>query len=155
MAISGNFEAYLDATTMLLMQAANASAETSTDEFAMDFINRLRLAVLEAYTGVIMGLSAGNKLNLFIAKNLDNVLQFLQYLSTPQSMKDDQVLEKAVALLGDVAQSMGNVAQVQNQFRQPFVAALVTQAQQCPNPEAKQIGAWTQHEIQKALAARP
>ena len=77
MAIGAAFEPYLQVATMLLMQAAQAQIQPD-DEDLVDFINRLRLSILDAYTGIIMGLSDGQALHLFAP----NVEPFSDFCST-------------------------------------------------------------------------
>jgi len=152
MAIGAAFEPYLPKSTMLLMQAASASANSADDEDMVDFINRLRLSILDAYTGIIMGLADGQSLHLF-APNVTSVMQFVQFLATPNSHKDDQVLQKAVALVGDIAQQMGQEQQIQQMINQPFVAQLVDEASSSVEVPTREIAQWTSGVVRQAIAA--
>jgi importin subunit beta-1 len=151
MAIGVNFEPYLPVATMLLMQASQAPTQPDDVELT-DFINRLRLSVLDAYSGIIMGLADGNALQLFIP-NVGNVMQFLQYLSTPVSYRDEMCLEKAVALIGDIAQQMGSDARIKNELNQPFVAQLIQEAGTSHNETTRELAVWTQGVVRDALSA--
>ena len=105
MAIAGAYEPYLQVSAMMLMQASQQCMTCPEDEKLLFFINNLSLSILEAYSGIIIGLSDGNKVPLFMA-NVPPMFQFLQYLSTPASEKDDRVLAKAMALVGDIYKQM-------------------------------------------------
>jgi importin subunit beta-1 len=153
MAIGAAFEPYFQVSTLLLMQAAGAQMQHNDDD-SVDFINRLRHAVLEAYVGIIMGLADGNMLNLFVA-NVSTVMQFLQYLSTPESYKDDLCLQKAVALIGDIAQQMGQNPLITQQLRLPFVATLVEEAIHSNDPSTQEIADWTKSAVTEVLCAQP
>jgi importin subunit beta-1 len=142
MAIGAAFEPYLGVASMLLMQASHAPMQMDDDEL-VDFINRLRLSVLDAYTGIIMGLADGNALQLFVP-HIGNVMQFVQFLSTPESYKDDLCLQKAVALVGDIAQQMGSDPQIRQQITQPFVGQLIQEAGRSPVDGTREIAMWTQ-----------
>jgi importin subunit beta-1 len=148
MAIGINFEPYLPVATMLLMQASQAPIPRDDPEIA-EFIHSLRLSLLDAYSGIIMGLADGNGLHLF---NVTNVLQFLQFLSTPASQRDDASLEKAVTLLGDLAQLLG--ARIRNELQQPFVVQLVQEGMRSPTPKTREMALWTQGVVRDALMAQ-
>jgi len=92
MAICAAFEPYLQVSTMLLMQAAGAPISLDDDEL-VDFINCLRLSFLDAYKGIIFGLSDGNVLHLFLP-NVPNVMQFLQFLSTPRNRTRMMIVQR-------------------------------------------------------------
>jgi importin subunit beta-1 len=150
MAIGASFEPYLQVASMLLMQASQAQMQLDDDEL-VDFINRLRLSVLDAYTGIIMGLADGHALQFFVP-NVSNVMQFLQFLSTPESYKDDMCLQKAVALVGDIAQQMGSDPRIRQQINQPFVAQLVQEAGTSSNEATRELATWTQGVVRETLS---
>lgn len=151
MAIGASFEPYLQVASMLLMQASQAQMNLD-DEDLVEFINRLRLSVLEAYTGIVIGLSDGNALNLFVP-SVTNVLQFLQFLSLPESHKDDLCLQKAVALVGDIAQQMGSDPRIRGQLNQPFLSTLVQEAANSNNETTRELALWSRGIIQTVLNA--
>ena len=148
MAICGAYEPYLQITTMLLMQAAQQTPPPDNEEM-IDFINTLRCAVLEAYSGILLGLSDGNKLQLF-APNVQQLGLFLEWLTNPSSLRDETVLPKAVTLLGDIAREMPTDPQVKALVAQPFVQQLLTL---CANigAEGASSANWTNEQIQAVL----
>lgn len=125
LAIMGAFEPYLQMTTMLLLQAANQKPDPN-DEEMVDFINELRCAVLEAYSGVLVGFEESQKESLFLP-NVQSLLQFLQYLSNPQSCRDSAVILKAVTILGDVARVFGTDGNTRQFLLQPFVMQMLSE----------------------------
>lgn len=151
MAIGGAFEPYLQVASMLLMQAAQAPVNPN-DEDLVDFINRLRLSILDAYTGIVIGLSDGQKLQLFIP-NVASLMQFVQYLSTAESLKDDQCLQKAVALVGDIAREMGADQQIRQLVMQPFVEHLLHQASESSEHFTREVAEYTRGVMQRLLSA--
>jgi hypothetical protein len=56
---------------------------------------------------IIMGLADGKASQLFVP-HVGDVMQLVQFLSTPESYKDDLCLQNAVALVGDIVQLMGS-----------------------------------------------
>lgn len=151
MAIGAAYEPYLGVSVMMLMQAAGQSAPAEDEDLAA-FVNSLRLSILEAYSGITMGLADGNALQLFLP-HVSAILQFLQFLASPGSNKDDDVLQKAVALAGDIAQQMGSAPQVRQQLNQPFVSQLIQEAGHSNDPSVREIASWTQNVLQNALRA--
>jgi importin subunit beta-1 len=141
MAICGAYEPYLPTSVMLLMQASTQRAPADDDEL-IDFVNSLRLSILEAYSGIIIGLSDGSKLHLFVTQ-LPNIMQFLEFLSREEALRDDDVLVKAVALIGDIGQQLGNQPGVRQQVQQQFVVTLITEAATCSDPSGKELATWT------------
>ena len=110
----------------------------------IDFINTLRCSVLEAYSGITVGLSEGGRTDLFDG-SVPAVLQFLNMLATDQT-KDDLVLQKAVALLGDLANEMGQ--QVKMHLTQPFVQQIVQQAEVSQDDQVRQYAEWSKSKLQ-------
>lgn len=151
MAINAAFEPYLQMTCLLLMQAAQTTAPAE-DEDLVAFINSLRVAIIEAYSGIIMGLADGGKLQVFVV-HVPPVFQLLQFLAAPQSNRDDDVLSKIVALIGDIAMQMGSVPQVKDALRQPFIMQLVQEGGQLQDPSAQEVARWTQEMVQQALSS--
>lgn len=151
MAIGAQFEPYLQIITMLLMQASQTPAQPD-DPVLTDFINKLRLSILDAYSGIILGLSDGNALHLFMP-HISNVLSFLQFLASPQSLRDVACLEKAVALLGDIAQQMGTDPRIKQELSQPYVGQLIHDAGTSGDLSASELATWTQGVVRDVLAA--
>ena len=147
MAIGAAFDPYLAKSSLLLMQAAGSPAQPD-DEDLLDFINRLRLSILDAYTGIIMGLGDGGALHLFMP-HVESVMQFLDFLAKPSSFKDNMCLQKAVALVGDIAKEMGSDPSVKRQISQPFVVSLVREAHESSDSSTRELAAWTQGVLQQ------
>jgi len=151
MAIGAAYEPYIQISVMMLMQAAGQSAPPD-DEELLAFINSLRLSILEAYSGIIFGLADGRALNNF-AGHIPSVMQFLEFLSRPESNRDEEVLAKAVTLIGDIAKEMGQHMPVKQQLSQPFVGHLIQEASSIDSTEAHESANWTQGVLQQAIQA--
>ena len=153
MAIEAQFEPYLPTIAMLLMQASQTSPQVD-DPVLTDFINKLRLSILDAYSGIILGLSDGNALHLFIPY-IGNVIAFLKFLASPESLRDVLCLEKAVALIGDVAQRMGTDPNIKQELSQPYISQLIHDAGTSGDASACELALWTQSVVLAALAVVP
>lgn len=150
LAIGGAYEPYLQLSAMMLMQASNTQAPED-DEDLIDYVNVLRQSILEAYTGIVQGLKGGNKLNLFMPY-VNSIITFLQQLSSDPN-RDDGVLKAAVALIGDIAQAMGQAPEVRNQINQPFVAQMLRDASASPSDGTREIANWASGAVQQAIQA--
>lgn len=151
LAIGQAFEPYLQACVMMLMQASQ-QMPTPGDELLVDFINSLRAAVLDAYSGIVVGLAEENTIRLFVP-HVPALMQFLHMLSTPQSQKNVEVLWKAVGLLGDVAKEIGSESQVKQHLQEPFVAMLVREAAAAEDDQARTMANWASSVIQPLIQA--
>jgi importin subunit beta-1 len=149
MAIGGAYEPYLQISAIMLMQASNTQAPTE-DEDLIEYVNVLRQAILEAYTGIVQGLKGGQKLQLFMTY-VTSILQFMQSLAQDQN-RDDGVLKAAVALVGDIAQAMGSDASIKSQIGQPFVGQMLQDASQSPSDGTREVATWAIQVLQTVLA---
>lgn len=152
LAIGGAYEPYLQLSAMMLMQASTTQAPED-DEDLIEYVNVLRQAILEAYTGIVQGLKGGQKLQLFIPY-VQSILQFLHQLSVDPN-RDDGVLNKAVALVGDIAQAMGTHEQVQPHFRQEFIGKLIKDGMESPDSNTREIANWAHSAVQLASQQIP
>jgi importin subunit beta-1 len=150
MAIGAQFAPYVPTLTRFLLQASQAQAHPD-DPVMSDFINRLRFSILDSYSGIILGLSDGNALNSLMPY-MSNVFYILQFLTTPQSLRDDLCLEKAVALIGDIAQQMGSDPNIKMELSKPYVAQLIHDAGTCGIATAIELATWTQGVVREVLS---
>ena len=137
MAIGGGYEPYLQYSVLMLMQASQTKVPED-DEDLVEYFNLLRESILEAYIGIIQGLRDGNKLPHFM-QYVQGVMQLLQELSTDPT-RDDFVLNKAVGLIGDLAQTMG--AQMKPQLGQPFIQKLLQDGMAAGDPSLTEMANW-------------
>jgi importin subunit beta-1 len=140
-AIGGAFEPYLQMSALLLMQASQQQAPPDDDDL-ISFIQTLRCSILDAYTGIIMGLSEGNRLDLFMAF-MPNVFQLLALIATDENKSSD-VLRRAVCMVGDIAHFMGASPDIRQQFRSPYILTIITEGNDAENEETQEHARWAQ-----------
>mmetsp|Transcript_40929 Transcript_40929/g.85225 ORF Transcript_40929/g.85225 Transcript_40929/m.85225 type:complete len:867 (-) Transcript_40929:202-2802(-) len=148
MAIGAAYQPYMQLTMMLLMQASQQQAPADNEDM-IAFINKLRCAVLEAYSGILVGLAEGGAIDGFFP-NLPNVLTFLSQLAT-DSTKDETVLAKSVTLLGDIGHEMGARPEVKQQLTQTYVAQLIREALSSPNETIRTDSQWAAQVVENAV----
>lgn len=108
MAIEGQFTRYSSVVLTMLQQAGDMNI-TTEDEEIIEYINSLREAILEAYSGIIQGLTEDNKqdaVNPFVEKMVDFIRRCSEDCLT-ESHSNSGVLKALIALLGDLGAFFG------------------------------------------------
>jgi len=104
-AIGGNFEQYVPKVMHTLSSAAAITVENEQDEDAKEFLQELRVSVLEAFTGILQGLIEDRKQQLLV-NYLPNILVLLQRIQQ-DPLRTDDLIKQACDVIGDVAWSLG------------------------------------------------
>ena len=146
MAIGDAYQPYLEFSVLMLMQAS-ATVVPDEDDDLVEYLNLLREAILEAYVGIIQGLREGNLLDQF-AVYVTPLLQFLQVIAEDPN-RDTYVLNKAVGLLGDLAQTMG--PQIKNEINKQFVSKLIGEAMSSSDPQLVEVATWASQLLTKVV----
>jgi len=145
LAIGGAYDRYLMVTTVMLSQAANKKFDLNDGDNA-DYVETLRESILEAYTGILQGLSGDKKAGLFM-KNAEDVLNLLDTVAKDEN-RTDGVTRAAVGLIGDMASRLaGPIAQ---HLRRPSISVIVNAALQSQYENTKEAGNWTRKALQGA-----
>jgi importin subunit beta-1 len=145
LAIGGAYEPYLATSVMMLMQASEARVPED-DEDMIDFFNELRESILESYMGIIQGLRDGGKLPTFM-QYMQPVLLFIQRIAEDPN-RDEEVLNKSVGLVGDIAQLMG--PQMKQHLNQPWVGQLLNDAVSSGDQSLMEVATWAHGVVQQA-----
>ena len=149
LAIGAGFEPYLQVSLMMLLQAAQTRAPDDDDDL-IDYVNMLREGILEAYTGIIQGLKDGNRTDLLLPY-VDAIMGFLEMLASDRKNDyDNEVLGKAVGLIGDISSSLG--VQIKTQIQQPYVMELLKEGHATGEPEIVNTCNWATQVVQQIMA---
>lgn len=146
MAIGASFEPYLQVSLMMLFQASQTRAPDDDDEL-IDYVNSLREGILEAYTGIIQGLKDGGRVDLLVPY-VDAVFGFLEVLST-DTTREDEVLSKAVGLIGDIASSLG--PRVKDHLTKPSIGILLKEGGATSDPQIVETSHWASSVVQQSV----
>jgi importin subunit beta-1 len=146
MAIGGAYKPYLEFSVLMLMQAS-ATTVPEEDDDLVEYLNLLREAILEAYVGIIQGLRDGNMVGDFVTY-VPSILQFLQVIANDPN-RDSYVLNKAVGLLGDLAQTMG--PQIKDEINKQFASKLVSDAMSSGEPSLVEVATWASQLLNQAV----
>ncbi|KAL9179748.1 hypothetical protein ACHAXT_007718 [Thalassiosira profunda] len=150
LALGAKYEPFLQVSLMMLLQAAQTQAPEDDDDL-IDYVNMLREGILEAYTGIIQGLKDGGRTDLLVPY-MDAIMAFLEMISKDRKNDyDNEVLGKAVGLVGDIASSMG--AQVKDQIRQPYVMELLKDGHATGDQTIVETSNWASSVVQHIMTA--
>ena len=75
---------------------------------------------------------------------MDSIVEFL-VRSSSDERRSDEVLKSAIGLLGDLGQTFGT--KMQQLYSQPFVTALIQQANKVDDQDIRETAKWTQSVI--------
>lgn len=136
LAVGGYFDRYLS----YVMRMLGGASQTTIDESDYDnieYLQLLRESILEAYTGIIHGLSQDNKQSLFIINGGEMIISFIDRLGvdTDSAHMDDPLLRASVGLIGDLAHRLGQPFAVHLRNR-PSVQKLISLAAQNDRDES-------------------
>lgn len=150
LAIGGHFEKYMQVTMNMLQQASMTKVDTDDPEL-LDYLHALREGIFEAYTGVLQGLRAEHKADVFVPYVQGALLLITtvaQELQSESAFGDDQrcddVLRAAVGVVGDLASTLGH--RFKPLARQPefkeHIRLLFREGNKSMNLSTKQITQW-------------
>ena len=154
MAVGDRFEKYLNHVTQMLQSAAAlcvdlaAAAARDDDDDTADYVNSLRLGILEAWTGMFNGLSK-QRVDQYLRQCAPSLIEFVEQIAADQNNQKPSVWRSAAALLGDVASSLSGVGVLFQQ--KPFVRPFL---QQCYSDiDATDTARWALHMVNLAEQA--
>eukprot|EP00537_Pseudo-nitzschia_pungens_P006129 CAMPEP_0172366678 /NCGR_PEP_ID=MMETSP1060-20121228/16416_1 /TAXON_ID=37318 /ORGANISM="Pseudo-nitzschia pungens, Strain cf. cingulata" /LENGTH=871 /DNA_ID=CAMNT_0013090621 /DNA_START=184 /DNA_END=2799 /DNA_ORIENTATION=- len=142
MAIGAAYQPYLEFSVLMLMQASQTQVPED-DEDLLDYLNMLRESILEAFVGIIQGLKDGNMLPSFV-NYVPPVLEFLKVIAEDEN-RDSYVLNKAVGLLGDLAQTMG--PPIKDEINKQFAMKLIQDALSSGDQSLQEVATWASEKL--------
>jgi len=132
LAVGCNFKKYSEIVLQCLQQASQAQVDKS-DYDMIDYLNDLRDACLEAYTGIIQGLKGEDERNvspdvLAVEGHLAHILEFINVISQDPD-RTDSLVGASCGLLGDIATAFvgKNLPNADPNFSQNILKALDTE----------------------------
>eukprot|EP00162_Nutomonas_longa_P002300 comp12918_c0_seq1/m.17340 comp12918_c0_seq1/g.17340 ORF comp12918_c0_seq1/g.17340 comp12918_c0_seq1/m.17340 type:complete len:362 (-) comp12918_c0_seq1:159-1244(-) len=141
-AIGGEFEKYL-ATVMNMLAQASSTEVNSTHYELVEYINELRASIFEACTGILHGLEASHKQELFVPF-VDAIVNFVGAIAQMQD-RSDKLTEAACGIIGDFAKVLRPY--VSNQLRKPFVNSFLQECASSQNPSISRVGLWARKQV--------
>jgi len=131
---------------MTILHSASQQVIPDNDDYELiEFLNKLREGILEAYTGIIQGLHSDNKA-ILVEPYLDNIMSFVLVIANEQNKYED-VVRAAVGVVGDLAHALG--PKIKNHLTDP-IKVLIRDCIRYPNESTKEVGKWAK-EVTKKL----
>lgn len=149
LAIGVHFEKYLPYAIPMMQGAAGICAQMDTnDEEMMDYGNQLRRSIFEAYSGILQGSKTNSNLMLPHAAHL---LQFIGLVSKDKQ-RDESVTKAAVAVMGDLADTLGsNIKSLLKDCA--FCNEFLGECLESDDEQLKVTATWTQGMIGRVLVS--
>eukprot|EP00268_Persea_americana_P036497 TRINITY_DN35981_c0_g3_i4.p1 TRINITY_DN35981_c0_g3~~TRINITY_DN35981_c0_g3_i4.p1 ORF type:complete len:871 (+),score=200.80 TRINITY_DN35981_c0_g3_i4:478-3090(+) len=150
LAIGEQFEKYLPYVTPMLQGAAELCAQLGTqDEDMVDYGNQLRCGVFEAYSGMLQGFK--NLKAELMMPFAGHLLQFIEAVFKDKQ-RDEGVTKAAVALMGDLADTLGS--NVKTLFKDSkFYVDFLGECFESDDDQLKETASWTQGMIGRVLVS--
>ncbi|CAN0915124.1 Importin subunit beta-1, partial [Linum grandiflorum] len=105
LAMGPDFDKYL---TLVLEIAAGLSAQTEGGDEMIEYKNRMRSGILEAYSGILGGFKNTSKSQLLIPYG-PSMVKYLESIYKGNDM-DASVMKAAIGVIGDLADTLGRSA---------------------------------------------
>jgi importin subunit beta-1 len=150
LAVGDRFDMYLAHVIQMLQSAATLGTELkaqAADEDAIDYVNRLRQGIMEAWAGMLNGMSR-SKVDQYLKNYAPHLIELAESIAADGDGADPGALRAAVALLGDVASSLPGVGAVFHQ--KPGVVEFLRRYAEEQGP----LGDTAKWALQAVLAAR-
>uniref|UniRef100_A0A7S1UHI3 Importin N-terminal domain-containing protein n=2 Tax=Phaeomonas parva TaxID=124430 RepID=A0A7S1UHI3_9STRA len=147
-AIGGNFERYLHQVMQTILAAASVAIPDEDDEEAIEYLQELRVSVLEAFTGILQGMVEDRK-QLALVQYLPSVLNFLERISQDPN-RTDELIKEACGVIGDVAWALGP------HFRQyagsPIITEFIKEGKE-GGVASQKAASWAEEKVTLVLGA--
>lgn len=146
LAIGGNITRYINYIMTMLQQASQIKFDDG--EFDnIEYLNQLRESILEAYTGILQGLSDGKQHDQFLPF-VENIVFFLDMIDNDKNT-EDSITRAAVGIIGDMAKSLGT--KVNKLLPRQSVQNLIMSACRSQDGNTKRQGMWAKEVIKQLL----
>lgn len=146
LAIGGNITRYLNFIMMMLQQASQIKFDDM--EFDnIEYLNQLRESILEAYTGILQGLSDGKQEDQFLPF-VEHIVFFLDMIAKDTNT-EDPITRAAVGIIGDMAKALG--PKVAKLLPRPSVQNIIMAACRSQEENTKRQGEWAKEAVKQLL----
>jgi len=147
LAVSGAFEKYMAITMEMLVQASMTVVDENNPDL-LDYLHQLQEGILEAYTGILQGLRAGEKAGAFVPY-AGKALDFLDRLGAQSESLSDEVIRAAVGVVGDLASTLGQqfIPLCKQTPHKDYLNKLLKAAKESQYDATKQVAQWAKQQI--------
>ncbi|KAK0802093.1 karyopherin Kap95 [Friedmanniomyces endolithicus] len=149
-AIGGQFETYLSVVGQVLQQAAGISAQgENVGSFEMlDYIVSLREGIVDAWSGIINALRAGNNTNL-LQPYIESIFQLLQTVYQDPN-RTEALLRSSMGVIGDISEAFPS-GEYSQYFNNEWLTNMArdTRANKEFSPRTQDTARWAREQIKR------
>ncbi|XP_057329576.1 importin subunit beta-1 isoform X2 [Microplitis mediator] len=154
LSIGPEFKKYLEVVLQTLVEASQTDVDRN-DYDMIDYLNELRVGVLEAYTGIIQGFRGDaegtnpdvpNPDVLLIEPQVPFIIQFITTIAQDREHLDES-MSAAIGLLGDLIMVFG--AKLLPLVETEPLTELLIKGRRARNSKARALAIWVTKEIRK------
>ncbi|TKA36769.1 hypothetical protein B0A54_11639 [Friedmanniomyces endolithicus] len=149
-AIGGQFETYLSVVGQVLQQAAGISAQgENVGSFEMlDYIVSLREGIVDAWSGIINALRAGNNTNL-LQPYIESIFQLLQTVYQDPN-RTEALLRSSMGVIGDISEAFPS-GEYSQYFKSEWLTNMArdTRANKEFSPRTQDTARWAREQIKR------
>ncbi|XP_074101694.1 importin subunit beta Fs(2)Ket isoform X1 [Cotesia typhae] len=153
LSIGPEFKKYLEVVLQTLVEASQTDVDRN-DYDMIDYLNELRVGVLEAYTGIIQGFRGDADANpdtpnpdvLLIEPQVPFIIQFITTIAQDREHLDES-MSSAIGLLGDLVTVFG--AKLLPLVETEPLTELLIKGRRSRNSKARALAIWVTKEIRK------
>lgn len=146
LAIGSKYSKYAEVVLSTLEQASSAQVDKS-DYDLVDYLNELRDACLEAYTGIIQGLKGEDEKNInpevqVVVPHLLHIFKFIELISQDPD-RTDNLVGACCGLLGDICTAFGLLPELSS----PVFAELLSEGRRSKESKTRTLAVWASKTI--------
>ncbi|KAK0363409.1 karyopherin Kap95 [Friedmanniomyces endolithicus] len=149
-AIGGQFETYLSVVGQVLQQAAGISAQgENVGSFEMlDYIVSLREGIVDAWSGIINALRAGNNTSL-LQPYIESIFQLLQTVYQDPN-RTEALLRSSMGVIGDISEAFPS-GEYSQYFKSEWLTNMArdTRANKEFSPRTQDTARWAREQIKR------
>eukprot|EP00038_Savillea_parva_P008527 m.177549 g.177549 ORF g.177549 m.177549 type:complete len:906 (-) comp14372_c0_seq1:229-2946(-) len=151
MALGPDFRVYFEHSYTILQGAAKLAQSNMSDEVdedEIDYINDLREACLDGYTGIIVGMKGDAPdpmvVQLIMSKVTD-IVMFITEIFKDQNLTDDNI-RASLGLVGDLVDIFGK--DMVHVLSPQFMSDIVSEGSRSSNQQTRDIAQWTRQKLE-------
>lgn len=150
LAIGNQYSKYAEVVLATLEQASSAQVDKS-DYDLVDYLNELRDACLEAYTGIIQGLKGEDDKNInpevqVVVPRLVHIFQFIEVISQDPD-RTDSLVGACCGLLGDICTAFELPPNLKEGLASEVITELLSEGRRSKESKTRTLAVWASKTI--------
>ncbi|KAL0241491.1 hypothetical protein GEMRC1_006726 [Eukaryota sp. GEM-RC1] len=142
----GAFEPYIQETMRLVQAAQQIKIEDVNDEDQRDFVNSLRCAIFDVYTGLLQGLKQERKA-ILLQNYVEEMFKYI-IVTCNDRFKTDAAFASALNLIGDAGSVLGGT--VHEYLKHPEIQKVLSFGRKSLDDDVREASKWARN-VAKAV----